>query len=172
MGQADGGSGCSNTKAHGLNYQRPCVNGRFAPPPQWSEVDVQQTVGSSVADFDRLAERLMSMEVFASDRMSLVDSQTSDYEFLTGPLAGPVSEVERIDESLVQAIALGTAPGNNNCAELRMELEFDEQSQMVVAMAEMSWKYAGLVLPGAAQREIGRRKKTLLRLVDALDERS
>lgn len=152
----------------GLNYQRRSVGGRFCVPTSWCTVKETSAVGSSIADFDRLADRLMSLEVFAEGRMPLEESAVGDHSFTTGPMSGPVTEVERIDESLVQGLVLGTALGNSHCGELRIELELDEDSETVTGTAEMSWQCAAHLLPGAQRRESSRRRRALQRLLDAV----
>lgn len=150
-----------------LNYQRPGGVGASLPEG-WLAVRESRPVARGVEAFDRLSELLMSYRVFDLARMP-VHERDGGVAIGAGALAGPGRVVDRVDESLVQGLALGTVEGNGNCGELRVELCFDEDAAEVGATACLMWKGRVHVLPGAGQREQARQRRSLLRLLGAME---
>lgn len=168
VGNADSARRLSGTTGAALNYPR--LGGAGAPlPAGWVSVRETQLVAYGVPAFDRLSEMLMSTRVFDLAGMPIRDTGHDGVCFDGGLLSGPGRVVDRIDESLVQGLTLGTVEGNGNCGELRLELCFDEVAGQVDATVALVWKARVHVLPGAGRREQSRQRKNVLRLLGAME---
>ncbi|EFV93474.1 hypothetical protein ES5_00662 [Dietzia cinnamea P4] len=157
-----------------LGYQRSALPAHGCAPEGWREVVATAELGGGVAEFDALADDLLSLSAHRRSglRITPTDRDSSvDVVILDGPMRGPCRLVDRIDESLRQGLVVGTLEGNTAVAEHRCHLDLDPDTSAVTATVRTVWRPRTFyVLPGATARETrayGRMADRLLRALGA-----